>query len=236
MKITVKYYLNCYLKAIEYEENGTKTDYYPLYLIITLDRKNTQIRSLTDAYLTKKGLAQYNASGTISQEDVFTEEENFGEVLKEEQKDIYNIVQTYKNLYGDDAKLKFVQTNFSQIYKSIQLKAKAFISPYVWEYAKKFVKDESILEYINTHRTFPEIAKVLPIADISAKPDFFEMWEFVEKYVPGDIKILDWYLNGYGKVVNKNEIFDEILCNALFELYPKLSAHKDKNGDLAQEN
>lgn len=224
MKTTIRHYLNSYLKPIQ--ERGK--EFRPLYIIIISNRKNTQIRSLTNAYITKKGLEEYNESGTIIRDEILAQTANFGEVLKAEQHDFYNLATSYLKLYDYEVNLNFAQTEFARIYASIQQSAKSFISPYIWEYAKEFLKDESILQYINTHRTFSEITKGLSISkDIATAPEFVEMWKFVEKYVSGDIKILDWYLENYKKVVNKNEVFDRIFEKALFSLYPTPTEYKE---------
>jgi len=222
-KTTIKHYLNSYLKPIQEREK----EFRPLYILITSNRKNTQIRSLTNAYVTKSGLDEYNESGKISRGEVLTETDNLGDVLKTEQHDFYNIAVGYLTLYDYEVNLNFAQTDFARIYTSVQQSAKAFISPYIWEYAKEFMKDKTILQYINTHRTFAEIAEGLAISkDIATAPEFMEMWDFVEKYVPSERKILDWYLDEYGKVVNKNEVFDKIFRNALFSIYPTPTEYK----------
>ena len=216
-KVTVKHYVNPYLNPKTSDKKGDHKLYYPLYVIVIYMRTNTQVRSLTQAWFTRKGLQEFNETGTLDDAEVLAvNKKGLKEQLDREVKLISEIVKARVKNIGMDVPIPYGKTYFPRLIPVASLSAREYVSTVVWEYlANSNDKLREFLDCINTHKTRDELelhAVSLPHFDIPAEDD---LWQFTDLKVPADVDVFEWYLNGYERVKNINPLFDELFTEAI---------------------
>jgi hypothetical protein len=207
-KITVKHYLE---KKVKPEIIFTNIVSYPLYVQITINRKTTQIKSLTEALMSEKAFEIYNNTGKVHNYETnilgnspFLKIENETKLIENS---IYFLEKIYNKTYNLSKKRvrehleKMLSNAMDCLIYSAWLQD-TYGDPNIDWFLSAFNKKSTMLENI---KKINEVLKI-DLADYLPK-DFFKTWQTIEltKFVKSrEITFIEFVNENYIEIMTKS--------------------------------